>query len=166
MGLSKNLITKYFLITPKYIMREISLIILALIININSFSQNTFPSTGNVGIGTATPAAALSFTDVDATTSSTGITWYSASGGAYATQYGIHRTSGTWSHPNYQQLRLGWETGIVLDPGTAYGKSYVDIMGNGLRVTNGNVGIGTAAPSANVKLHVANGDLVLQNTFS
>ena len=61
--------------------------------------------------------------------------------------YGIHRTGGTWTSPNYQQLRLAWDTGIVLYPGTAYGKSYVDIQGGGLRVTAGNVGIGTTAPA-------------------
>jgi hypothetical protein len=109
-------------------------------------AQNTFPSSGNVGIGNTSPVAALSFTDVDATTSPTGITWYSAGGVNNATAYGIHKTAGSWTSPDYQQLRLGWNTGIVLDPGTQYGKSYVDITGNGLRVTNGSVGIGTTTP--------------------
>jgi hypothetical protein len=128
-------------------------------------AQNTFPSSGNVGIGTTSPAAALSFTDVDATTSPTGITWYSGGGVNNATAYGIHKTAGSWSHPNYQQLRLGWYTGIVLDPGTQYGKSYVDIQGNGLRVTNGSVGIGTITPANNTKLHVEGGSMYIKTDW-
>jgi hypothetical protein len=130
-----------------------------------SFSQNTFPSSGNVGIGTTSPAAALSFTDVDATSAATGMTWYSAGGANTATAYAIHKTSGSWSAPNYQQLRLGWTTGIVLDPGTQYGKSYVDITGNGLRVTNGSIGIGTTTPLSNTKLHVEGGGMYVKTDY-
>lgn len=94
---------------------------------------------GNVGIGTATPAAKLSFVNVDASTLAEGITWHNPS----PLSYGIHRTAGSWTTPNYQQMRISWETGIILDPGSAYGKSYVEINRGGLRVTTGNVGIGT-----------------------
>ncbi len=102
---------------------------------------------GNIGIGTATatatPGARLSFSNVDGgDIGANGITWHNPT----PTAYGIHRTAGAWTAPDYQQLRLGWQTGIVIDPGTAYGKSYLDIQGNGLRVTSGNVGIGTASP--------------------
>ena len=38
--------------------------------------------------------------------------------------YGIYRTAGNWSG-NYQQLRLDWPTGIVLDGGSAFGLSGV-----------------------------------------
>jgi hypothetical protein len=127
-------------------MKLFSLVFISFCLTNYSIAQNTFPSSGNVGIGTTSPVAALGFTDVDVTSAATGITWYNAGGTTTSTYYGIHRTSGTWTAPNYQQLRLGWETGIILDPGTAYGKSYVDIKGNGLRVTNGDVGIGTASP--------------------
>ena len=100
-------------------------------------------SNGNVGIGTATPAAKLSFNNVnDGSDGLDGITWYNPS----PTAYGIHRTGGAWTAPDYQQLRLGWSTGIILDGGTRYGKSYVDVQGNGLRITSGNVGVGTTAP--------------------
>ena len=44
--------------------------------------------------------------------------------------YAIHRTSGAWTAPNYQQLRISFATGIILDPGSLYGKSYVDIDGS------------------------------------
>ena len=94
---------------------------------------------GNVGI-----RAELSFSNMNHTEEATGITWY----GPEPLVYGIHRTAGPWDAPDFQQLRLGWATGIILDPGTDYGKSYVDIQGNGLRVTSGKVGIGTAEPDA------------------
>jgi hypothetical protein len=128
-------------------MKLFSLIVISLCITNHLIAQNTFPSTGNVGIGTTSPVAALSFIDVNNTSTTTGITWYNAGGASNSTLYGIHRTSGSWDAPNYQQLRVGFETGIVLDPGTLYGKSYVDIKGNGLRVTTGNVGIGTLDPN-------------------
>lgn len=104
------------------------------------FIQNN----GNVGLGTSAPGAKLSFNNVnDGTDEPDGITWYSPSPLAY----GIHRTTGSWIGPNYQQLKLSWETGIVLDPGSVYGKSYVDVQGAGLRVTSGNVGIGIISPT-------------------
>ncbi|SHM16762.1 hypothetical protein [Mucilaginibacter sp. OK098] len=105
----------------------------------SSHAQNTFPSTGNVGIGTTTPAANLSFKDVSADTGNSGITWYSGA----PLNYGIYRTTGSWTTPNYQQIEISWDTGILLNPGTAFGKSYVEVTGGGLRVTNGNVAIGT-----------------------
>ncbi|WP_214228802.1 hypothetical protein [Pedobacter sp. B4-66] len=112
---------------------------LILITNLLYAQTNIFPATGNVGIGTTTPGAELSFKSITVGTEAVGITWYSTS----PQTYGIHRTLGTWVAPDYQQLRASWSTGIVLDPGSAYGKSYVDIVGGGLRVTSGNVGIGT-----------------------
>jgi hypothetical protein len=108
---------------------------------------------GNVGIGTTTPANRLSFPDLHLSDDPIGITWYNQGSGPDLISYSIHRTAGSWVGPDYQQLRLGWLTGIVLDPGVSYGKSYVDIKGNGLRVTEGNVGIGTTTPQS--KLHVA-----------
>lgn len=95
---------------------------------------------GPLGIGTYNPTNSLSFNDVNASELPLGITWYN---GGDPTLYGIHRTAGQWVAPDFQQLRLGWRTGIVLDPGTEYPKSYVDIKGKGLRVTAGSVGIGT-----------------------
>lgn len=50
--------------------------------------------------------------------------------------YFIARTPGAYTAPNYQQLLMKWGTGIQLDPGTLYGKSYVDILGGGMRVQN------------------------------
>ncbi|MCE2896090.1 MAG: hypothetical protein LW721_16790 [Flammeovirgaceae bacterium] len=101
-----------------------------------------FYGAGNVGIGTASPGAKLSFSDLTSSTAADGITWYSPS----PLDYGIFKTSGSWNAPNYQQLKLNWATGIILDPGSSYGKSFVEVGGGGLRVTSGNVGIGTTNP--------------------
>lgn len=107
---------------------------------LHSFGQNTFPLTGNVGIGTNSPGAKLSFNDVnDDTSSPSGITWFSPN----PLSYGIYRTEGDWIEPNYQQMRITWDTGVIIDPGVLYGKCYLDVQGGGLRVTTGNVGIGT-----------------------
>jgi len=48
--------------------------------------------------------------------------------------YGIYRTAGNWSSPNYQQLKIDWPTGIILDGGTSHGLSGVQVNGN-LKVT-------------------------------
>ncbi|WP_448105179.1 hypothetical protein [Pedobacter panaciterrae] len=114
------------------------------------FAQtNVFPATGYAGIGTTNPGAELSFKSVSVGTEVVGITWHSPA----PQNYGIHRTEGSWISPNYQQLRASWTTGIILDPGSAYAKSYVDIVGGGLRVTSGNVGIGTATPNAKLAVN-------------
>ena len=104
---------------------------------------NKFPDSGNAGIGTTSPAAKLSFNNLDdGTNAADGITWYNP----YPMDYGIFRTAGSWLGPNYQQLKVNFLTGIVLNPGSAYGKSFVEIQGGGLRVSSGNVGIGTTSP--------------------
>lgn len=66
-----------------------------------------------------------------------GITWFQPD----ALTYGIYRTKGPWLAPNYQQLMLAYETGIIIDGGSLYGKS-----GTFLQPNNGNVGIGTLNP--------------------
>ncbi|SMC74749.1 hypothetical protein [Pedobacter africanus] len=114
-------------------------------------TTNTFPTTGNVGIGTTSPAAKLSFNEVnDGTNGPDGITWYNTA----PLNYGIYRTPGPWTAPAYQQLRLQWDTGIILYPGYGHSKSFVDVQGDGLRVTSGNVGIGTEAPAAKLDVFV------------
>ncbi|MBC7758549.1 MAG: hypothetical protein H7069_06810 [Phormidesmis sp. FL-bin-119] len=120
------------------------LIFMNLFAGLASAQTNTFPPSGKVGIGTSTPAAKLSFNNVsDGSDGADGITWFNGA----PLNYGIYRTSGSWGAPSYQQLRLQWDTGIIIDPGTLHGKSYVEIQGNGLRVMSGNIGIGIINPT-------------------
>jgi hypothetical protein len=116
----------------------------------------TLTAMGNVELATG---AKVAFSALTSTSPGEGITWYTPD----PMSYGIFRTPGAWATPNYQQLRLQFSTGIILDPGSAYGKSYVDIQGGGLRVSSGNVymgmnggriGIGTFTPYADSKLHI------------
>jgi hypothetical protein len=104
-------------------------------------------SNGNVGIGMTTPQVALDLGDsgswistqdnVAGSTSSSGITWYYPA----PTTFGIYRTAGAWSTPNFQQLEISFATGIIIDGGSTYGRSGTVLQPNG-----GNVGIGTTSP--------------------
>jgi len=127
----------------------------------STFSLDGYGNTymrGNLGIGMTSPNAKITFNNLnDGTDQPDGITWYNPS----RLDYGIYRTAGPWAAPNYQQLRLNFETGIILYPGSAYGKSYVDIQGGGLRVTSGNVGIGTTSPGAKLEINQAGQQLKL-----
>jgi hypothetical protein len=89
-------------------------------------------TTQGVGIGNSSPGNTnypgnrLSFNNVnDGTNGMDGITWFSQ----IPTWYGIYRTPGPWTAPNYQQLQLQWNTGIILNPGSGNSKSYVDVQG-------------------------------------
>lgn len=118
----------------------------------------TIPNTIDVGIGLGvglTPKARLSFDDYTSTPLPNvlnGISW-SNSSYANAQLYGIYRTNnglGTWAGPEYQQLKLAWQMGIVLNPGTASTKSFVDVQGGGLRVTAGKLFVGEYDASSSV----------------
>lgn len=94
---------------------------------------------GRVQLGAADGAGLMTFTSVDAPgASADGITWYATK----PADYGIYRASGAWAVEGYRQLQVRWVTGIVLDPGTEYAKSWVEVKGKGLRVTAGSVSIG------------------------
>jgi len=115
-------------------------------------AQNTFPGSGSVGIGTLSPTAKISFNDVnDGADTPDGITWFSGA----PLNYGIYRTAGPWLSPGYQQLKLSWDTGIILEPGSQFQNSYVDIKGGGLRVSSGKVGIGIVNPSSPLQVEGA-----------
>ncbi|NMN37181.1 hypothetical protein [Pedobacter sp. SG918] len=121
----------------------LTLLLLSICYGTVSAQTNVFPATGNVGIGTLNPVAKISFNNVnDGTDTPDGITWFDGA----ALNYGIYRTPGPWTAPSFQQLKLSWDTGIILEPGNANQNSYVDIKGGGLRVSSGNVGIGTTNP--------------------
>jgi hypothetical protein len=102
-------------------------------------------ASGNVGIGTASPTAALSFVDVSASDSPVGITWYNPN----PTAYGIYRTAGGWTSPDYQQLKVSFPTGIILDGGYTYGRSGTSIQPDG-----GATSIGSLTAPSGVKLYV------------
>jgi len=78
----------------------------------------------------------LKFSSLTGSTAADGITWYSPS----PQTYGIYKTAGAWgSGPNYQQLQVKWDTGIIIDGsnGQNYGLSGLMLQPNG-----GNVSIG------------------------
>ncbi|NVM62173.1 hypothetical protein FHW88_000449 [Mucilaginibacter sp. SG538B] len=112
--------------------------------------SNIYYNNGNIGIGTITPVANLSFKDVSSDNGNSGLTWFSGA----PLRYGMYKTTGSWTAPNYQQIAVAWDTGILLDPGANYGKSYVEVIGGGLRVTNGGVAIGTSTMPAGYKFAV------------
>jgi hypothetical protein len=110
-----------------------------LVFNAGGAERARISTDGNVGIGTTGPGAKLSFADLnDGRNTADGITWYNPG----PTLYGIYRTAGSWSEPDYQQLAVAWQTGIVIDGGSGYGRSGTVLQPNG-----GNVGIGTTTPS-------------------
>jgi len=122
-----------------------------------NFSATYHKFSGNIGLDVSNPGAKLSFRNVNEAIAPEGITWFNPA----PLDYGIHRTAGDWSPPNYQQLRLSWDTGILMDPGKHYGKCYVDIQGNGLRITSGSLGVGTT-DTKGYKLAVA-GDMIAES---
>ncbi len=94
---------------------------------------------GNVGIGEgdADPVRTLdlgydgqiTFGEGVTSDSEAGIYWNEGVG------YGIYRTQGSWDEPDYQQLKIRWDAGIILNPGSNWGaKCYVDVQGK-LNVT-------------------------------
>jgi hypothetical protein len=123
----------------------LSLLVMLFAVTFCYAQNNSFPTpSGNATIGNGNY---LILTDPTINTTS-GITWF----GSSPISYGIYRSAGSWNAPDYQQLKIHWDTGIILEPGNAYGKSYVDINGGGLRVTSGYLGIGTTQPLAQLQV--------------
>jgi len=72
-----------------------------------------------------------------------GITWFKAN----PLGYGIYRTSGAWDTPNFQQLKLSFNTGIIIDGGSGYRRS-----GTIIQPDDGNVGIGVDTPGGKLEI--------------
>ena len=119
----------------------------------NNATQMTILSGGNVGINTTSPQRTLDLStsgqitlgnNVTVGSTATGIYWHSISPNGSpdtAGTYGIFRTPESWTAP-YAQLEMEFPTGIIIDGGSAYGKS-----GLVLQPYGGNVGIGTTSAS-------------------
>ncbi|BFM42618.1 hypothetical protein CFS9_12590 [Flavobacterium sp. CFS9] len=86
----------------------------------------------------------INFNDVnDGRNVPDGITWFKPG----PLRYGIYRTSGSWDAPYYQQLKLAFDTGIIIDGGSEHSKS-----GTILQPNNGKVGIGVDSPNAKLEV--------------
>jgi hypothetical protein len=123
-------------------------------------TRMTISHSGKVGIGTVAPEDQLHVGGTGrinlmlgssvATDSIAGIYWHTTG----STNYAIHRTSGPWIPNVYQQLRISFDTGIILDTRNEYDRSFVQVDGTGLRVSTGNIGIGTTTKTLNYKLDI------------
>lgn len=125
-------------------------LLFALIYNL-SISQNTFPATGNMGIGTANPQDKVHVL-MNSATNGTGVSIAAVN------------TGGAGSQPSVAYLNPSgskrWAAGI--DVGADY-YQLVDASGN-IRFSvnqSGNVGIGTSTPNA--KLELGSGNLAIQD---
>jgi hypothetical protein len=95
-------------------------------ISTTALTSSGYVKTPTVGMGAgATTAASIGHT----ASVNEGLFWHTTNN-----EYGIYRTSGAWSSPNYQQLKLNWDTGIELDGGTLYGKSGVNVSAGNFKV--------------------------------
>ena len=86
-------------------------------------------------------------TNVTSNTTEQGIYWHNNHG-----EYGIYRTGGNWDASDYQQLKVMWGTGIILNGGSSYGKS-------GIRMETGSAGLWVKEYDTNtVNLRPLNGN--------
>jgi len=82
----------------------------------------------------------LQFPAVNNGVNADGLTWLSTN----PLQYGIYKTPGTWTSPNFQQLKLSWTTGIIIDGG--YSSIYT-YTGTQIQPNGGPVFIGAKSNS-------------------
>src|SRR6266480_5838689 len=126
--------------------------------------SNTFPSSGNAGIGTTSPVSPLEVQAPDGplTLSQSGVTGKSTVQSAAGTDLHMSAnakySSSTWSR--YDTSMPSWN--FFFSPSVDYAGLRRSAAGSGgitwtdlIRITNtGNVGIGTATPFSNAKLQV------------
>jgi hypothetical protein len=142
---------------------------ISLALGTNNASTSIFLQriTQYVGVGTTNPQEELDLggtgwisaqdSVLNNSNNATGITWYYPN----PTAYGIYQTSGTWSSPSWQQLEIQYQTGIVLDPGSAGGKNYVDIPEGGLHIDSGSIRF----PDGTVQTTAAGGGVYNGHSF-
>jgi len=110
----------------------------------DTMTANLNIGNGSYNFGIGTENAQANSTVGRTATYNEGIFWHSDN-----SSYAIYRTAGTWASPNYQQLKLDWPTGIILNGGTAYGLSGVKVEGD-LTVTGVMNGTATIARYADL----------------
>jgi len=120
------------------------------------FYNNKFLlAASNIGIGKeARPEGAISSSIYNF---KNGLFWHNNSSG----DYGIFRTADGWSSPTYSQLRIQWTTGIILDGGSAYGKSGVNIVGGSDLQMNGTTVIDSSTNGVFNNLRADGGNLIM-----
>jgi hypothetical protein len=134
-------------------------IALALFITAFTFGQNTFPTTGNVGIGTTTPNSKLTIRSA-----TTGVSIHPGTNPYFGT-LAFNRESGTGQifDPNGQAFQIN-------NGGTDKNLHFQVYNGNGSTITNealvisgtnGNIGMGTSNPGA--KLDIFGGNATSTN---
>jgi hypothetical protein len=92
-------------------------------IDINNIDCNDINTSGDVKLPSGKKLV-LNGGSVD-NTDTAGIFWET---GTDTDNYAITRTAGAWSG-DWQQLKIRWGTGIILDANTAHAKAFVDIQG-------------------------------------
>ena len=133
-------------------MNKSKFILLMLVLTVNfSYAQNTFPSSGNVGIGTTSPSFPL---DVRTPNDAGVITTFLSSSGisvdqTYRWTLRIGRV--------YDTANRSVDFGMVADNFGRFPSFYVSILGDErFRIrSNGNVGIGTSSPTNKLEVNGA-----------
>ena len=87
----------------------------------NSSPQEKLHVDGNIRLGLGYKIL-LGNSVSDTNSVNAGLYWHTANNRDYA----ISKTNGAWSNP-YQQLQIKFITGIILDGGSGFGKSFVDV---------------------------------------
>src|ERR1700743_2022158 len=144
-------------------MKKITLSLIAIVFAINfSYAQNTFPSSGNVGVGTTSPAARLHTNYVFTDPAGVSIQGGPSSGTALT----IGGSAGD-SGASVISVAPGWNTNAspyaldISPTGTANGTDTrllnISFAGSNKMVVmkSGNVGIGTTSPSAPLEVESA-----------
>jgi len=128
-------------------MKKLTLLIIV-VITTNIFGQNTFPSSGNVGIGTTSPDSKLTVEG------NLKVGDFTLNNGGYNDSYGS--VTKIIDHTKYNNYILGWDWTTELGDhtligwgGNGSGSELIISEGKGLLWPN-NVGIGTTSPDAKI----------------